>query len=276
MKNLLKALITIIVLFVSIYEVYFLINLNKTAQEQVVEENTVVEEQEMAVPETDVNSGEEISNQEANKKISISVSSKNELMNSIDEIEANNNNSKIKDSIEARVGLDVIGEKYESSFKVYDAKDTGVIIQTAGTMINIIPKSDNFDRQAFHYDTNGNLVMYLVESSKDEFITRYYILNNKLVEKLGEDKDGKIYTEEDLLPKEVKEPTVTVVSGDELSGEEATLDISSGEMISGESVSGDIVSGEVIEEKLPEYKFDETNVKDITSRAMKLYDKYLK
>ena len=202
MKSLLRFLITALVIGIILYETYFLIKENRMFDifhpeeydDEIVTTDNGKKDDKQNTPicSGEKNTSTTIENEPKDEKEPVkpnseTYSSKEALLDIIDRTEAKNTTSIVKDTIQDRVGLDVVGAKYADLFNFLGTNSTSCTIQVAGSMISIMPASDFIDIQQFHYDEDGNLVLYVVEGAGSGFKTRYYFANNTLIEKKMED-----------------------------------------------------------------------------------------
>ncbi|MBO5143394.1 MAG: hypothetical protein J6C46_10490 [Clostridia bacterium] len=143
---------------------------------------------------TDGNSGENIIENEVNTIPSNNLTEEqiNQAINDANMIENQNNNEIVINTIEDNIGIDMIGEEYKELLNMLNSNTLTVNVQTAGTMIYILPMSDFVNNQQYHYDENGNLVLYISELMGIGGELRYYFLNNQLI-KTEETVDGELF-----------------------------------------------------------------------------------
>ena len=214
MKKFLRFIITVLVISIILGGTYFLVKESRRYQYAHPEEPEVIvveNKEEVVCPKEKtepiiiyIQSGEKVSSgeiitQSGEENLDIpraeTYSSKDALLDSIKRIEDKNVASHVTNTIQDKVGAEVVGSKYKELFELLNTSTTSTTIQIAGSMIYIIPASDFLDSQQFHYDEDGNLVLYVVEGAGTGFKTRYFITNETLIEKVGEDV-GEIYDED--------------------------------------------------------------------------------
>ncbi len=217
MKKFLRFIVTVLVISIVIGGTYFLIKESRRYKNNHPEEVevTVVNKDDVISPKTEdkkepmipadettivIISGEtaqKSGEEEPELPRSETFSTKEALIDSIKLIEQRNVGANVTNTIQDKVGEEVVGSKYKELFELLNTSTTSTTIQIAGSMIYIIPASDFLDSQQFHYDEDGNLVLYVVEGAGTGFKTKYYIVNETLIEKVGEDV-GEIYDEANI------------------------------------------------------------------------------
>ncbi|MBR3281358.1 MAG: hypothetical protein IKI57_05945 [Clostridia bacterium] len=172
MKSFLRFILTVCIIGLIVFEVYYLINNNKTYK---IEHPDVATENsgEVKEPEKEpVEEKEEVEVVDNNTKISISE---------IDEISRLNIETANVHSVEEDVGLEVIGENNKDFFDAMNINTTRVRVQTAGSMIHVMPFSDMLNEEEFHFDERGNLVLYMVTSTGKGDKAKYYLDNGNII-----------------------------------------------------------------------------------------------
>lgn len=96
-------------------------------------------------------------------------------------IENQNKNEIVINTVEDNIGLEIIGTEYKELLNMLETNTLSVNVQTAGTMVYILPVSDFVNNQQYHYDENGNLVLYISELMGIGGEIRYYFYNNQLI-----------------------------------------------------------------------------------------------
>jgi len=96
-------------------------------------------------------------------------------------IETKNNLANLTKSIEDKVGVNIVGIKNQDYMDSISENKVDVTIQVAGSMIYIIPMSDFVDNAQYHYDTNGELALYVCEIAGIGGEIRYYFENDSLL-----------------------------------------------------------------------------------------------
>ena len=242
MKNFLRFLITVLIIGIIIYAVYFLVTQNKIyKQTHPVEFNTEenTQESETNEPENEIQENIE----------PVVQLSEEEIISNAKDIENANMNANVRSTIEGKVGLDVIGMEYSELFEMTNMDSADVTIQVAGTMVNIMPFSDFIDNQEFHYDERGNLVLFAYTEQGRGLKTRIYVHDGKVI---------KIEKEsEDIEP----EPVEEVISGNEI--ESGNIEKTN------ESTQSEF-------ERLYNEEQNKIDFTDMFSRSQALYEKYIK
>lgn len=112
-----------------------------------------------------------------------------QMINKANMIRTQNNNETVINTIEDSVGIDIIGTEYQDLLNILETNELSVNVQKAGTMIYILPVSDFVNNQQYHYDEEGNLVLYVCELMGIGGEVRYYFNENQLI-KREENIDG--------------------------------------------------------------------------------------
>lgn len=221
MKKFLRFLIIVLIIGGITYECYYLVNLNK--EYKVKEPISIPNIQENNEKELENNKDNnekvlEPANQDENKNKNVLVFPEDleessgeveenpkeepideseeetqidsgEIVDKIKELYIINNESNIDKTFEEKIGADILGETYEELFKMLKVDSTLVNIQIAGTMVHLLPYSDFIDEQEFHYDEDGNLVMYQTRGSGTGVVTDYYFHEGTLIERVFDSTD---------------------------------------------------------------------------------------
>lgn len=223
MREFIKLIVTIIVLVVISYTVYFFLesnakyeernneeiikeelNLNNENKENVLENNEL--QNPIVSPENSyATSGEKIENitsEEEQVDVIISgekIEGLSEIISKINLIETKNRLSNLNKTIEDNVGVDVIGQKNRDFFEIFPEDKMAVTVQIAGTMVYIIPTPDLIDNAQYHYDADGNLALYICELVGIGGEIRYYYEDGKFLTKVTnvEDENLEFITYED-------------------------------------------------------------------------------
>ncbi len=116
-----------------------------------------------------------------------------QVVSSANMLRTQNNNETLIDTIEDSVGVNIIGTEYQDLLNILETNELSVNVQTAGTMVYILPVSDFVNNQQYHYDENGDLVLYVCELMGIGGEIRYYFNENQLV-KTEEKIDGELFT----------------------------------------------------------------------------------
>ena len=218
MKRFLKLLVSIIVIIVGSFIAYFLLssmdsyNINDVSGDNNVEssgdtsydnilneryesssgnkENTEDIENSIEVTQ----SGETFVESKSGNYINLNISGENiqndqeyseaekvQIVDKINVIEGQNNSANVKSTQEDSLGLDVLGIENKDLFDAFDIKEMSVTVQVAGSMVYILPASDFVNNGQYHYDKEGNLILYISELMGVGGEIRYYFNNNDLV-----------------------------------------------------------------------------------------------
>ena len=172
MKSFLRFILTVCIIGLIVFEVYYLIKNNNSYK---IDHPDIVTEE----------SGEKVEPNEPveEKKEEAPVVENNSriTVKEIDEIAKLNIETANVHSVEEDVGLEVIGEANKDFFDAMNINTTRVRVQTAGTMIHVMPFSDMLNEEEFHYDERGNLVLYVVTSVGKGDKARYYLDNGSII-----------------------------------------------------------------------------------------------
>ena len=95
----------------------------------------------------------------------------------IKKIENQNKSAVPSKTIEDNVGIDIMGNMVQDFMESFETDELAVTVQVAGSMVYIIPASDFLDNTQFHYDENGNLILYIREFIGIGGEARYYFEN---------------------------------------------------------------------------------------------------
>ena len=125
----------------------------------------------------------------------IDITSKIEV---IKNIESQNNSAIARKTLEENLGLDIIGSKNQSFFTSFQLTEVPTTIQVAGTMVYVIPSSDFISAAQYHYDENGNLVLYISELTGVGGQIRYYFENDVCILQENKVEDNAVNTYEDI------------------------------------------------------------------------------
>lgn len=236
MKQFIKFLVSIIVIIIIIFTVYFLMQYSNqytpssdiSGEKEILEETKNDEndidfsrnenEEKNDAPNGNFESGnvimEEISGDEhiieeiASGDIETKDDSENvnytlqEIENkvtNIKNIERKNEFIGEPQIFEDSVGLDIIGIKNKDFFTTFNLSELTVTVQTAGTMVYIIPNSDFIDNAQYHYDENGNLILYVRELIGVGGEIRYYYEDGKFLKEEQIIEEGIEIDDEDKL-----------------------------------------------------------------------------
>ena len=207
MREFLKLIVSILVVLVISYTVYFFLYSNsKYEQNQMDEEEILneelpqgddeidnesnfgdmnnevhdeVEDEDSNLIDNPIKSGDVFEgNQDGGEFVSGNIEEK---ISKINLIETKNNLSNLTKSFEDSLGADIIGTKNQDYFVSFDMTKMDVTVQVAGSMVYIIPTPDLVDNAQYHYDKDGNLALYICELVGVGGEVRYYFENGILL-----------------------------------------------------------------------------------------------
>lgn len=121
----------------------------------------------------------------------------------INTIESENRLGKLVKSFEESVGMDIIGTSAKDYFQSFEVDTVGANIQVTeniqgtGSMVYIIPAPDFFNNAQYHYDSNGNLILYVCELTGVGGEMKYYYDNGELIAHVNEIEEDIMLTYED-------------------------------------------------------------------------------
>ena len=199
MKKILQLIISLVVIALVGYTIYFLISSNNQYFEVKpndesgnIAENNQNDEDKAVTPEI-LSSGNEIEtddddktddntgvNNEENAEI-VSGDTLESKIASINMIETKNRLANLTKSLEDDIGLEIIGLKNKEYMESFETDEMHVTVQVAGSMVYIIPFPDFVDNAQYHYDENGNLALYICEFIGVGGEVRYYFENGVLL-----------------------------------------------------------------------------------------------
>lgn len=196
MRKILRLIITVFVIGLLGYTIYFLMDNNNAYPGTIYESGNDWEDNPLfeinsgnqqgilgekdsgnqnEVPSGNVNSGEsQLENQFPSK---VSGDTLEEKIASINLIETKNRLANLKKSLDDTVGVEMIGLKNKEFMESFEMNQMAVTVQVAGTMVYMIPAPDFVDNAQYHYDENGNLVLYICELTGIGGEIRYYFEN---------------------------------------------------------------------------------------------------
>ena len=122
------------------------------------------------------------------------------ILTDIEKIEYENKNIKDIKLIEDNIEEMLWGE--EEYFDILQDDKVGVSSIIAGTSVQIIPNPDFLDTQVFHYDMQGNLVMYVLISNTVGGQIKYYFNNGEIVKisnEMEENINVELINKDDIL-----------------------------------------------------------------------------
>lgn len=238
MKQVLKFIVSLIIIAIMIFTVYFLVqNSSKYIGNYVSGDNTevlfsknsgenissVTQDENYVENKIDVNDKIESGNNfdESGENVIVDkissgdtvvigesgnkIYNSNEVevkINDIKEIENKNKTSNVTETFEDSVGLDILGIENKDFFSAFNLSELTVTVQTAGSMVYIIPNSDFIDNAQYHYDSNGKLVLYIRELIGVGGEIRYYYENNQFIKqesKIDDDIQIDLEANEEIL-----------------------------------------------------------------------------
>lgn len=205
MKSFLKLIVSIIVVLVIGFTVYFLLQgttkynekdtsgekLNTELSGNVISGSEDINRVEDASGENQSTPENEIKTQPSETN-TLSEEQINQAVKNANMIENQNNNEIVINTIEDNIGIEMIGNEYQELLNMLNSNTLTVNVQTAGTMIYILPMSDFVNNQQYHYDENGNLVLYISELMGIGGEVRYYFYDDQLI-KTEETVDGELF-----------------------------------------------------------------------------------
>lgn len=192
MKNFLKLLVSIIVICTIGYTIYFLLS-NSSKYNSSNESGDLANTELENSNQNDEKDNQEVENIENDKNLennnitdnSGEVLSEEEKINkivaNIDMLRKQNNSTSVSKTLEDNVGIDIVGTKYQDFFTHFAMMEAFTTVQVAGSMVYIIPASDFLDLAQYHYDENGNLLLYVDELIGVGGEIRYYFSDNNLL-----------------------------------------------------------------------------------------------
>lgn len=207
MKSFLKLIVSIIVVLVIGFTVYFLLqgatkynekdasgeNLNTELSGNDISGSEDINRVEYSSGENQSTPENEINTQPSETNtLTLSEEQINQAVKNANMIENQNNNEVVINTIEDNIGIEMIGNEYQELLNMLNSNTLTVNVQTAGTMIYILPMSDFVNNQQYHYDENGNLVLYISELMGIGGEVRYYFYDDQLI-KTEETVDGELF-----------------------------------------------------------------------------------
>ena len=196
--RLIRFVLTILIIALAFYCVYYLLELNKEykANHIQVEETTVNEENKT--------SGDKKVEEKEVENVQIIIPNDDEVLSEediqrivaeSDKIYESNISANVTKSFNEEVGQEIYGGSESKS------GDTRVqaLIQHAGSMVSIMPFNDDSEdgiNEQYHYGDHNNLVMFVAKKGEKE-LNRYYFSNDKLIKSLSESGDTDVVSDED-------------------------------------------------------------------------------
>lgn len=209
MKNFLKLFVSIIVVIAIAGTLYLVLRENANYQEEHPELGTSGEQLsgnpmesgeknddtsgEVMIPSGEVvaPSGEEVTPSSGDEAQTVE-----EKVEAINRVEMKNRLATVTNTEEAMVGVEVVGSQNQDYFTSFDTDKMGVTVQVAGTMAYILPAPDFVNNAQYHYDEDGNLVLYICELTGVGGEVRYYFENGALLTTLENVEEGVTITQE--------------------------------------------------------------------------------
>ena len=155
-------------------------NENNTQSGDLVDGNIIIEEISGENTFEEITSGD-TSIENASGDIFYTAQEIEMKITAIKDIENQNKSISVPKTFEDSVGLDIIGVNDKDFFTAFNLTELSVTIQIAGSMVYIIPNSDFIDNAQYHYDENGNLVLYICELIGVGGEIRYYYENGQFL-----------------------------------------------------------------------------------------------
>ncbi len=163
MKNFLRLCVSIITIFIVIASVLFLLDRKQKGNNR--------------VEDPFISSGDK-SGEGQNE-----TSFQEEKAKNIKQIEERNLKDTSIKTVHDSVDLSIMGKQNEDYFTSFEVEEVSVMVQLSGSMIAIIPAPDFLNNAYYHYDQNGNLVLYVCELIGVGGQMRYYFDQGKLFHK---------------------------------------------------------------------------------------------
>lgn len=180
MKSFMKFLVTLIVIALIGYVVYYVCVINKNTQnpienksgENIIDVNPIISGEsgentksgEIVTPEL---SGEELLNKQ-----------KEDIKIKIDEIES----GEIIKQTDADLDLSIAGKDGENLKEYFNVEKLHASVIVKRGKIEVIPYIDFLNNQIFYYDDNGNLIFYETVSNGVGGSSKYYFENEVLLD----------------------------------------------------------------------------------------------
>ena len=199
MKVIMKLLITIIVVAVVGFTVGFLL-MNGAKK---VEPEKVEEVPEIKIPEKE-ESGENweiVSNdsgdaEEEQEQENIVHETKEDIISRIEEQVRMNAWSGEEESMHDDLTLDLVNDSAKDFMKYFKQNTISVTVKKGERMIEIIPDTDFVNNMIYHFDENGELILYESVSQTVEGSCKYYFDNGKGIGIAPKFEEGVDYQEE--------------------------------------------------------------------------------
>jgi hypothetical protein len=174
MKNFIRFIVMIIVVGLLFFLVKFLMDKNEVYVLNHPEEvNNQTEPIDILKPKPE----------DFTKKDEEPSKSTEELIAEINDIERTNSESNAVVSKNDNLTVIELGSKYQDYFDSFGVNEVVVTIQVAGNMVHFIPFSDFIDEQEFHFNNDGELVLYKNVGAGSGFVTKLYFDKGQLIQR---------------------------------------------------------------------------------------------
>ena len=175
MKSFMKFIVTIIVIALIGYIVYYLVinnteGLNNTSGDFISGETS----QNLSGEISNINSGEE--------NVIPSIDSKAQTIRMIDEEVNLINSGEIINVVSENLSSEFVSESARSFMSYFKLNDLPVTINVKDRCVEIIPASDFLENMVYYYDENGNLILYESVSTTIGGSTKYYFENGTSID----------------------------------------------------------------------------------------------
>lgn len=177
MNSFLKLLISIVIICIISTTVLYLLENNSNDivpddNQNYIENNEQNEDQ--------IEDNENIS--EPNEELN--TLTKEEMILEIDDIVARNELISFANKKEESIGVDILGSSIQEYMNYFNSESINVEIYIQGTSVRIIPMPDFLNTQIYHFNTDGDLVMYMAVSNTIDKKIKYYFYNGELIDKI--------------------------------------------------------------------------------------------
>ena len=187
MKSFMKFIVTIIVIALIGYIVYYLVinnteGLNNTSGDFISGEilsGDIIDvsgemSQNLSGETSNINSGEE--------NVIPSIDLKAQTIRMIDEEVNLINSGEVINVVSENLSSEFVSESARSFMSYFKLNDLPVTINVKDRCIEIIPASDFLENMVYYYDENGNLILYESVSTTIEGSTKYYFENGTSID----------------------------------------------------------------------------------------------
>lgn len=187
MKSFMKFIVTIIVVALIGYIVYYLVinnteGLNNTSGDFIsgeilsgdIKDTSGEVSQNLSGEISNINSGEE--------NVIPSIDSKAQTIKMIDEEVNLINSGEIINVVSENLSSEFVSESARSFMSYFKLNDLPVTINVKDRCVEIIPASDFLENMVYYYDENGNLILYESVSTTIEGSTKYYFENGTSID----------------------------------------------------------------------------------------------